>query len=155
MKTYKEKTTTYVPKEIEVDIWETADGRKFRNENEATKHEEYLNKMNAIRDKYKCRDIDTSDYGISVSSMGWETSARMMYIETLDDETISDLKVLYPYLKDHLLSLKDIKPGWNVFVESEYDSNSCSRWGGYDLSIYNVDVILEQKIKQLERLKEL
>jgi hypothetical protein len=31
-----------------VDIWETADGRKFRNENEAIKHEEYLNKMNII-----------------------------------------------------------------------------------------------------------
>lgn len=154
MKTYKEKTTTYVPKEIEVDIWKTDDGRTFRNENEAIKHEEWLNKRKVISDKYKCKDIDTSDYGISVDS-GWETSAKMMYIDKLDDETKNDLIELYEYLKYHSSPLKHIKPGWNIFVESEYDSNSCSRWGGYDLSIYNVNDIMEEKIKQIERLKEL
>lgn len=155
MKTYKEKTTTYVPKEIEVDVWETGDGRKFRNESEAIKHEERFNKRKSIIEKYKCRDIDSSDYGVHSTSMGWETSSRIMCIETIDDETKKDLKELYPYLKDHSYCMKDIKPGWNIFIESEYESSSCSIWGGYNLEIFNVNEHVNEKIKQLERLKEL
>lgn len=151
MKQIKEKTWTYVQKEIEVDKWQTCDGKKFSSESEAFKHEEKLNKRKSFEDKYKVRYIDPDDYDISVD-MGYITSSKLIYIEELNEETKKDLKEYYEYLS---YRWKDIKLGWNIFIESEYDSDSCSRWGGYNLNIYNVNEHVNEKIKQLERLKEL
>lgn len=154
MKQIKEKSNTYVQKEIEVDMWQTEDGKKFRSEAEAIKHEEYMAKRKAFNEKYKVKDIDTSDYGISCNS-GWETSARMLYIEELNEETKKDLFEFYPYLNYSGYKLKEVKPGWNIFVESEYDSDSLSRWGGYNLDIYNVEDLLEKRMRQIENLKSI
>jgi hypothetical protein len=151
MKAIKEKTNIYVQKEVEIDMWQTDDGKKFSNEPEAIKHEEYLKKRNYFIEKYKVKNIDEEDYGLHYSDI---QSCRLMCFENpIDEETKNDLMEFYPYLKYQPKLLNKVSIGWNIFTETEYDSNSCSRWGGYNLHIDNVNYIIEEKIKQIERLK--
>ena len=153
MKTTKETKQVYVPKNEEVEVFETIDGRKFSNKKEAIKHEEAVLKRRAAESKYKTIDINVYDYGIDYHDS--LTSSKMLYIDKLDDETKQDLISLYPYLGYNKSKINDVKLGWNIFIETEYDSNVISRWGGYDLYIYGLENIIKEKEEQLKKLKEL
>ncbi len=148
-----EKRQICVPKEEEVEMYQTTDGRKFIDEKEAIKHEEFLSKRKILEDKYKVKTIDTDDYGLYYSDS--LLSSKLLYVEELNDETKKDLIELYPYLGYDRRRIDNIKVGWNFFIDSEYDSNSLGRWGGYNLYIYNLENVIKEKENQLKKLNEI
>jgi len=152
MKIIKEKTFTYVKKEIEVDMYETEDGKKYRNESDAIKHEKNLNNKKIFIEKYKVRDIYPSDYGIDYYNV---VDSKILYIEELNDDTKNDLMKFYPYLEYHKSKFNDIKSGWSIFIEEEHDSCGTSRWSGYNLNIYNVNDLIDEKEYQIEKMKKI
>ncbi len=153
MKTIKETKQVYVAKHQEVEVFETIDGRKFNDKKEALKHEEAVIKRRDTESKYKTLKIDAYDYGIDYHDS--LTSSKMLYIDKLDDETKQDLISLYPYLEYSRSRINDVKLGWNIFIETEYDSNVISRWGGYEIYIYGLNDIIKEKEEQLKKLKEI
>ena len=154
MKQIKEKTHIYVQKEVEVDMWQTDDGKKFSSEKEALKHDEYLKKRKYFIDKYKVKDVNEDDYGLHYFDI--QTCRLICFENPIDEETKKDLIEFYPYLNAYANNKMDkIKVGWNVFTETEYECDSMSRWGGYNLHIDNVNDIIEEKVMEIERLKEL
>lgn len=153
MKTIKETKQVYVPKDEEIVMFETIDGKKFRDEKEAIKHEEILSKRKILEDKFKMRKIQVEDYGLDYSDS--LTASNLLFVENLNDETKKDLTQLYPYLGYSRSKIDEVKLGWNFFVESEYDSNSLGKWGGYNLYIYNLEDVRKEKEEQLKKLKEL
>ena len=153
MEKIKEKRQVYVAKEEEIEMFQTSDGRKFSNEKEATDHEEVLNKRKELEDKYKMRKIEVDDYGIEYSDS--LNSSKLLFIEELNDETKKDLIQLYPYLGYDRRKFDKMKTGWNFFLETEYDSNAISKWGGYSLYIYNLENLKKEKEEQLKKLNEI
>jgi len=152
MKAIKEKKYIYVQKEVEVDMWQTDDGKKFSIEKEALEHDEHLKRRKYFIEKYKIKDVSEDDYGLHYSDI--QTCKLLCFENVIDEETKNDLMELYPYFKYQTKLLNKVSIGWNIFTETEYDSNSCSRWGGYDLYIDNVNDIIQEKVKELERLKD-
>ena len=148
----KIKENTYTTKLVEVEMYQTEDGKKFSKEEDATKHEENVKNRKIIEDKYEMKKLDVYDYGLD-SHGGLSSNA--FYIEELNDETKKDLMFLYPYLAYNKSKLDEIKTGWNIFVEEEYDSCGLSRWSGYELYIYNVKDLITQKKEEIERLEKL
>ena len=150
----KIKENTHTTKLVEIEMYQTEDGRKFSKEEDAIKHEEHLNKRKAIGDKYQMTKIDPDDYGFDYCNL---LSSKAFYIKELDKETKEDLIFLYPYLgyQKSMLAPDVIKPGWNIFIEEEYDSCSISKWGGYNLFIYSANDLITRKEKEIERLKNL
>jgi hypothetical protein len=156
MKTIKEKRQICVPKEEEIELFETIDGKKFKSEKEATEYEEIIIKKRTLEEKYKIKNIIIDDYGVDYNDN--LTSSKLCYIENLNDETINDLICIYPYLGYEglmILMIKKIKIGWNFFIETEYDSNFISRWGGYNLNIYSLEDVIKEKKEQLKKLNEI
>ena len=153
MKTITETKQVYVPKDEEIKMYETIDGKKFTSEKEATEHEENYLKRKMIEDKYKMRKIDVEEYVLYYSDS--LTSSKLYYIKELNDETKNDLILLYPYLKYEGCMINKIKSGWNFFIESEYDSNSLGRWCGYNLYIYNLEDVRKEKEEQLKKINEI
>jgi hypothetical protein len=153
MKTIKETKQIYVAQNQEIEMFETIDGKKFKSEKEAIEHEEIIIKRKILEDKYKMKKIEVEDYGLYYSDS--LNSSKLLFIEELNDETKKDLIYLYPYLGYEKSKFNDIKSGWNFFLETEYDSNSLSRWGGYDLYIYNLKNIIKEKENQLMKLNEI
>lgn len=153
MKKIKETKQVYVAKNQEIEMFETIDGKKFKSEKEATDHEEIILKRKILEEKYKIRSIDTDDYGINYHDS--LNTSKLLYIEELNDETKNDLMSLYPYLKYEGSMINKIKIGWNFFIETEYDPNTISRWGGYDLYIYNLEDIIKERQEQLNKLNKI
>ena len=153
MKTVKESKEYYVPKFEEIEMFETIDGRKFHKKEEAIKHEEAVLRRREVESKYKSKDINVYDYGIDYNDS--LSTSSLLYVEKLDEETIKDLTFLYPYLEYSKSKMNDIKPGWNFFIETEYDSCSLGRWSGYDLHIYGLNDTIREKEEQLKKLKEI
>jgi hypothetical protein len=150
IKVTKEK---YVPKFEEIEMFETIDGKKFINENEAMKHEEKILKRKEIENKYKVQKIDMYEFGIDEHDSC--ISSILLYVDKLDDETKTDLITLYPYLNYSKSKINDVKLGWNFFIETEYDSCSLGKWGGYDLYIYKLENVIKEKEEQLKKLREI
>ena len=153
MKTIKETKEVYVPKKESIEMFETIDGKKFRDKGEAEKHEEAVIKRRELESKFKTKSIDVYEYGIECHDS--ITSSKLFYIDNLNDETKKDLVTLYPYLTYSRSKIDSVKIGWNFFIETEYDSNSIGRWGGYELYIYGLEDIIKEKEEQLKKLKEI
>lgn len=153
MKTITETKQVYVPKNEEIKLYETIDGKKFSSEKEAIEYEENYLKRKSIEDRYKMRKIDTDDYGIYYSDN--LLSSKLYYLEDLNDDTKNDLIWLYPYLNYQRQIINEIKRGWNFFIETEYDSNGLGRWSGYELYIYNLEDVKKEKEEQLKKLNEI
>ena len=153
MKTIKETKEVYVPRKEQIEMFETIDGKKFRDKNEAEKHEESVIKRKELEDKYKMKKIDVEEYGLYYSDS--LNSSKLLFIEELNDETKKDLIQLYPYMGYSRSKIDEVKVGWNFFLETEYDSNAISRWGGYSLYIHNLEDIKKEIEEQLKKLKEI
>jgi hypothetical protein len=153
MKTIKETKEVYVPKHEEIVMFETIDGRKFRDEKEAIKHEEILMKRKELEDKFKTKKIIAEEYGVDYPE--YQTSSKLLYIQELNDDVKKDLYTLYPYMKYSRTKIDSVKIGWNFFIETEYDSNALGKWSGYELYIYRLEDIIKEKEEQLKKLKEL
>lgn len=153
MKTVEVEQKYQVYQTKKAQMFETEDGKKFNTEEEAIKHEEYLNEIKILNEKYKIKNIDTDEYGIEYSDN--LLSSKLLFITELDDETKKDLIFLYPYLGYDIRKLNLIKSGYNFFIETEYDTCSYGKWSGYSLYIYNLNGIIDEKENQLKKLKEL
>jgi hypothetical protein len=153
MKTIKETKQVYVPKHEDVVMFETIDGKKFSDEKEAIKHEERLIKREELESKFKVKSIIAEEYGIEYPE--YQTSSKLFYISELNDDVKKDLAILYPYLDYSRTRIDNVKIGWNFFIETEYDTNGMGKWSGYELYIYQLENIIKEKEKQLEKLKEL
>ena len=110
-------------------------------------------KKRELESKFKTKNADAYDYGIECHDS--VSSSKLLYIEELNDDVKKDLTTLYPYLGYSRSKIDSVKVGWNFFIETEYDSNVISRWGGYELYIYGLEDIIKEKEEQLKKLKEL
>jgi hypothetical protein len=151
MKKVKITDYIYVQKPVEVEKFETDDGKLFSSEEEAQKHEKRFHFRKNFEEKYRVKEIDPEDYGIE-PYMG--VSSKIMFIKEINEETTEDLKNYYEYLKSDKSPLNNLKRGWNVFTEEEWDSCGLGRWSGYHLHIYPVNEIVKDKMKQIENLRE-
>ena len=134
------------------DQFETEDGQIFSNEKDAIIHEDELKIKNTFIEKYKVRDIDQYNYGIDADS---DCTVTSIYIENLEEETINDLKIFYPYLKTYDNWIKNIKTGINIIIIEESDSCFIGKWSGYYLYILSLDDLIKSKTKELDNMKEL
>jgi hypothetical protein len=152
MKPIKETKEVYVPKYEEIVMFETIDGKKFRDEKEAINHEEFFKKGKEFEDKYKIKNIDAYDYGVDQDDM---ISCKLLYIDNLTDDVKKDLTILYPYIGYSKSKIDNVKIGWNFFIETQYDSDSMGKWSGYELYIYGLKDIIKEKEEQLKKIKDI
>lgn len=153
MKTIKEIKEVYVPKKESIEMFETIDGKKFRDKNEAIKHEEAVIKRGELESKFKTKSLIASDYGVDYPE--YQSSSKLLYIDELNDDVKKDLTTLYPYMAYSRTKMDSVKIGWNFFIETEYDSNGLGKWSGYELYIYGLDDIIKEKEEQLKKLNEI
>ena len=119
MKKIKGETVTRIS--TTQDKFETVDGKIFYDKKDAIIHEDELKVIEMIIKKYKIKNIDPYIYGINVNN---DYTIKSLYIENLEEDTLNDLRIYYPYLNTYSGWINEIKLGINIILTEEYDSCS-------------------------------
>jgi len=140
-----------IEEEVEGDVFMAKDGTLFDIEEECLKHDENIDFSAHFNTKYKVKQIDPSEYGLSYQHASF---CHLVYIKKISDKIIDEFVRFYE-LHDHPDDIIKLKEGWS-FVALVSDVNL---WV-FDKTdrmfiVESLEDVIKEKNKHLNLLKEL